>query len=111
MRDRKENGKSPTSRRLFITRPTGRISCNRNGLDRIFFRSAGAVQSQAMTPPVFQTLNLLLGTCILLPGACPRPGSGTGAAADGGASLLGLRALVSRLGSAISQRTIMNSAG
>jgi len=95
MRDRKENGKRPTSRRLFITRTTGRISCNRNGLDRIFFRSAGAVQSQAMTPPAFRTFNVLLGT---------------GTAADGGASPLGLRTLVSRRGSAISQRTIMNSA-
>jgi len=110
MRDRKENGKRPTSRRLFITRTTGRISCNRNGLDRIFFRSAGAVQSQAMTPPAFRTFNVLLGTGTLLPGACPRPGSGTGTAADGGASPLGLRTLVSRRGSAISQRTIMNSA-
>ena len=88
MRDRKENGKSPTSRRLFITRPTGRISCNRNVLDRIFFRSAGAAQNQAMTPPVFRTLNVLLGT---------------GSAVYGGACPLGLRALVSQCGSAISQ--------
>ena len=85
MRDRKEKWKSSTSRRLFITRPTERISCNRNSLDRIFFCSAGAVQSQAITPPViapvFRALNLLLGT-------------GT-AAGGGGACPLGLRALVS----------------
>jgi len=35
-----------------------------------------------------RTLNVLLGTGALLPGACPRLRSGTGTAADGGASPL-----------------------
>jgi len=36
-----------------------------------------------------QSVNILLGTGALLPGACPRSGSGTGTAADDGASPLG----------------------
>ena len=49
-----------------------------------------------------QTFDVLLGTGALLFGACPRLGSRTGTAEDGGASPLGSRAPVSRGVSAVS---------
>lgn len=91
MRDRKENGTSSPSRRLFITRPTGRISCNRNVLDRIFFRSVGAMHHLCFEPSPYCWGQAPSQTAEPVPP--------------------GLRAMFSRRGSAISQRTIMTSAG
>jgi len=59
-----------------------------------------------------RTLNVLLGTGALLPGAVPvRTGTDTMRGRGEGCQSPGLRAPLSPRGSAISRRTVMNSAG